>query len=82
MKTYDKEQEKIELEFLQNKFERIFNPNKEIKYNPKKRLKPYLNAVKKSDMKKFGEYALPVIKNHKGDRVGFVKAEFKLKRRR
>lgn len=50
MKTYDKEQEKIELDFLQNKFERTFNPNKEIKYNPKKGLRPYLNAVKKSDI--------------------------------
>ena len=50
MKTYDKEQEKIELDFLQNKFERIFNPNKEIKYKSKKGLKPYLNAVKKSDL--------------------------------
>jgi hypothetical protein len=50
MKTYDQEQEKIELDFLQNKFERVFNPNKEITYNRKKGLKPYLNAVKKSDI--------------------------------
>ena len=50
MKIYDQEQEKIELGFLQNIFEKIFNPNKEINYNPKKGLKPYLNAVKKSDI--------------------------------
>ena len=41
-----------------------------------------LGAVKKNDMRKFGEYALPIIRNHKGDKVGFVKAEFKLKRRK
>jgi len=56
MKTYDQEQEKIELNFLQNKFERIFNPNKEINYNPKKGLKPYLNVVKKSDILVCSEY--------------------------
>lgn len=56
MKTYDKEQEKIELDFLQNKFERIFNPNKEINYNPKKGFKPYLNAVKKSATVVCSEY--------------------------
>lgn len=41
-----------------------------------------LGAVKKSDMRKFGEWALPIIRNHKGDKVGFIRAEFKLKRRK
>ncbi len=41
-----------------------------------------LGAVKKSDMKRFGEWVLPVIRNHKGDRVGFTRVEFKLKRRK
>ena len=41
-----------------------------------------LGVVKKSDMKKFGEYALSIIRNHKRDKVGFVRAEFRLKRRK
>jgi L-asparaginase II len=41
-----------------------------------------LGVLKKSDMKKFGEYALPIIRNHKQDKVGFVTAEFRLKRRK
>lgn len=41
-----------------------------------------LDVVKKSDMKKFGEYALPIIRNHKEDKVGSVRAEFRLRRRK
>ena len=41
-----------------------------------------LGVLKKSDMEKFGQYAYPVIRNHKGDKVGFIKAEFRLKRRK
>jgi len=41
-----------------------------------------LDVVKKSEMREFGEYALPVIRNHKGHKVGSVRAEFRLKRRK
>lgn len=41
-----------------------------------------LGVVKKSEMREFGEYALPIIRNHKEDKVGFVRAEFRLKRRK
>lgn len=41
-----------------------------------------LGVVKKADMKRFGEYAFPVIRNHKGDKVGFIQPTFRLKRRK
>lgn len=49
-KIYDTEIEEKEYNFLREKYEIVYNPNTEIEYEREEGMKPYLDAVKTSDL--------------------------------
>ncbi|MHA1344708.1 MAG: hypothetical protein ACTSQG_12020 [Promethearchaeota archaeon] len=50
IRIYDTEIEEKEYSFLREKYENVFNPNTEIEYKIEEGMKPYLDAVKASDL--------------------------------
>ena len=49
-KIYGTEIEEKEYNFLRERYENVFNPNTEIEYKKEEGMRPYLDAVKASDL--------------------------------
>lgn len=56
MQIYNTRREKKELKFLKKHFESICNPNTDIKWDNNKKMEPYFEAVKNSDIVVVSEY--------------------------
>lgn len=56
LKIYNTKREKREFRFLKRKFSEVWNPNMDIKWDNKSKMKPYLEAVKNSDIVVVSEY--------------------------
>ncbi len=56
LQVYNTKREKRELRFLKKKFDEVCNPNTEIIWDNATKMKPYFEAVKKSDIVVVSEY--------------------------
>lgn len=56
LNIYNTKREKKELRFLEKKFNNIFNPKTELKWDPITKMEPYLKAVQNSNLIVASEY--------------------------